>query len=148
MRNPQFCLSGKRPIGMRSCATYCITMYHSPTSLNSENAPTRCIRTVPWWCHDDTKPLNNLLWPWDCGLATPYGDIDLGHHLLWWWFVAWRHQAWTNVDLSPVGYMVLTRGQFQRKCSRYQFVKYVWKYIYEINFTYPRANELILLRGV
>ena len=38
------------------------------------------------------------------GLVTPYGDIDLGHHWLRQWLVAWQHQAitWTNVDLSSV----------------------------------------------
>ena len=39
-----------------------------------------------------------------CGLATPYGDRDLGLHWLMQWLVAWRHQAitWTNVDWSSV----------------------------------------------
>ena len=37
-----------------------------------------------------------------CGLVTPYGNRDLGQHWLWYWLIAWRHQAitWTNVDLS------------------------------------------------
>ena len=37
-----------------------------------------------------------------CGLLMPYGDIDLGQHLLRQWLVARRHQAFTctNVDLS------------------------------------------------
>ena len=30
-----------------------------------------------------------------CGIVTPYGDRDLGHHRLRWWLVAWRHQAIT-----------------------------------------------------
>ena len=31
----------------------------------------------------------------------PYGEMDLGQHLLRQWLVAWRHQGitWTNVDL-------------------------------------------------
>ena len=38
-----------------------------------------------------------------CGLVTPYGNIDLGQHLLRYWFVAWQHQVitWTNIDLLP-----------------------------------------------
>ena len=37
-----------------------------------------------------------------CGLAKPYGDIDLGQHWLRQRFVAWQHQAftWTNINLS------------------------------------------------
>ena len=31
----------------------------------------------------------------DCGLATPYGDRNLGQHWLRLWLVAWRHQAIT-----------------------------------------------------
>ena len=40
----------------------------------------------------------------NCGLVTPYGDIDLDQHWLGKWRVAWWHQAitWTSVDLSPV----------------------------------------------
>ena len=36
------------------------------------------------------------------GLVMSYNDIDLGQHWLWWWLVAWWHQAitWTNDDLS------------------------------------------------
>ena len=65
-----------------------------------------------------------------CVLATPYGDIDLGQHWLRWWLVAWWHQAiaWTNVGLPSVGFCVI--HQFHSKCSRYQFVKWIWKIFY------------------
>ena len=35
---------------------------------------------------------------------TSYGDIDLGQHMLRWWFFAWHHQfnIWTNVDLPSL----------------------------------------------
>ena len=44
-------------------------------------------------------------WPFHSGLSwcllTSYGDVDLGHHWLKQWFVAWLHQGitWTNVDM-------------------------------------------------
>ena len=40
-----------------------------------------------------------------CGLVTPHGDIDHGHQLFRWLFVAWRHQVinWTNIDLAHWG---------------------------------------------
>ena len=35
------------------------------------------------------------------GLVMPQGDIDPGQHCLGQWFVAWRHQTitWINVDM-------------------------------------------------
>ena len=58
------------------------------------------IVVISWGIHI-TKRERSLT---HCGLATPYGDIDLGHHWPRQWLVAWRHQAitWTNVDLSLV----------------------------------------------
>ena len=34
-----------------------------------------------------------------CGLVTPHGNIDLGQYCLRQWFVAWKNQAITSVDL-------------------------------------------------
>ena len=37
-------------------------------------------------------------------MVTPHGNIDLGHHWLRLWLIAWQHQVitWTIVDLSSV----------------------------------------------
>ena len=36
--------------------------------------------------------------------VTPYNNRYLGQQRLWWWCIAWRHQAntWTNVEFSSV----------------------------------------------
>ena len=48
-----------------------------------------------------------------CGLVTPYGDIDVGHHLLRQYLVAWWHQTitWNNVDSWLVSWHS-SKGQF------------------------------------
>ena len=61
--------------------------------------------------HGPQYPLSlaeDLLWSnrisSHCGLAKPYGSIDLGQHWLGKWIVASRHQAipWINFHLSSV----------------------------------------------
>ena len=65
----------------------------------------------------------NSLW-----LVTPSGVIDLSQHWLRIWLVAWRHQAitWANVDLS-VSQITFTWGQFHKRYSSHQSLKFVWK---------------------
>ena len=40
-----------------------------------------------------------------CGMAKPYGKMNMGRHWLRQWLVAWRHQVitWTNVDFHMWG---------------------------------------------
>ena len=54
-----------------------------------------------------TSRHHSYAWPaalTQCGLMTPYGDINLSQLWLRQWLVAWQHQAitWTNVDLLSV----------------------------------------------
>ena len=79
---------------------------------------------------------HNLWWPnvliSHCGLVVPYGDINLGHHWLRQWLVAWGLQAitWTNVDFSSMGSVTFIWGHFPRKYPSYQSVRWVWKLLF------------------
>ena len=77
-----------------------------------------CQHWLPWWRQAYIRRLNSLrtvginpLSPGasvilltNCGLVTPYDDIDLCQHWLRWRLFAWQHQAitWTSVDLPSV----------------------------------------------
>ena len=80
---------------------------------------------------------------------TPHGDIDLGQHWLWWWLVAWWHQAkaitWTNVDLSSVRSCGIHRRALSLENLKIPVSKTRLKIAFlESHSDLPEASELIL----
>ena len=70
---------------------------------------------------------------------TPYGDKDLGQHLLRQWLVAWWHQAitWTNVDLSSITssgihLRAISQEMSQPSINKNLFENYMSKISFEI----------------
>ena len=92
------------------------------------------------------------------GLATPYGDKDLGQYWPRIWLVAWRHQdiTWNNADPSILASYPI---QFLWKCVRYYlilkslifktfFIPHTFfhtKYCGTVELTFPVGNRCVVL---
>ena len=98
---------------------------HNHCDLKSSSL---CSYAVPWHYNADKCCQNTWkrhfiahVWRWLMGgvlqvqtmkcvlpKLMPYGDIDLGHHWLGYWLVAWQHQAitWANVNPDLCCHMV------------------------------------------
>ena len=89
------------------------------------------------------------LWPANlihCSLVTPYGDRDLGQHLLRSWLVAWWRQAitWADVDVSSVRSSGIHLRAISLEIPQPPFTKVSLKITYlKLTWNLPGANELI-----
>ena len=69
------------------------------------------------------------------GIVTPYGDIDLGHHWLWWWLGAITRTMLTYYQLGAV---TVIWKQFHKRYLSHQLLK---KKLCSISLILPDIND-------
>ena len=75
----------------------------------------------------------------DCGLMTPHGDIELGQHE-----PDGKPSPETILTYNQHGFVVFIWGWFPRECSRYLYLRWVFKLLNQDNSHIVGTNELMI----